>query len=224
MEEILTKAVQDYLKFHDHSGHNYALAMKSFTDHLTEVYKVYLVIVGEGSVIIILDCPTLDSLEHLWRDYRAGHLDKVAERYLVTDEIKEKLKLEANCLKTTIAEENYLNCKKALMKLPSTRSGEFMQSVWEVQLYCISRVTLERGLSVSRVYNLQVVDGKKCSDDYNNRHHHHNDAADDDNIIDCNLYSSKGALHYWKLKHGKNHKDTRMYALLDTLHVKYWIF
>ena len=122
--------------------------MKSFTDHLTEVYKVYLVIVGEGSVIIILKCPTLDSLEHLWRDYCAGHLDRVAERYLVTDEMKVKLKLEANCLKTTIAEGNYLNCKKALMKFPGTCSVEFKQSVWEVQLYCISRVTLELGLSV----------------------------------------------------------------------------
>ena len=113
------------MKFHDHSGHNYALAVKSFSDHLTEVYKVQLVTVGERSVFIILDCPTLDSLEHLWRDYRAGHLEKVAERYLVTDEMKEMLKLEANCLKITIAEENYLNCKEALMKLPSTCSGEF---------------------------------------------------------------------------------------------------
>ena len=56
--------------------------------------------------------------------------------------------------------------------------------------------------------------GKKCNNDYNNRHHHHNSADDDGNIIDCNLYSSKGALHYWKLKHDKNDKETKMYALL----------
>ena len=65
------------------------------------------------------------------------------------------------------------------------------------------------------MYNLQVVHGKKCNNDYNN-HHHHNGADDDDNIIDCIFYSSKDALRYWKLKHGKNHKDTKMYALLDT--------
>ena len=125
IEEILTKEVQNYLRFHDHSGDDRALAMRSFTDHLINVYYVHLVTIDMGSVVIILDCPTLDSLEHLWRDYLAGHLDKVAERYLVTNEIKEKLKLEGNCLKTTIAEENYLNCKKALAKLPSTCSGEF---------------------------------------------------------------------------------------------------
>ena len=125
IEEILTKEVQNYLRFHDHSGDDRTLAMRSFTDHLINVYYVHLVTIVMGSVVIILDCPTLDSLEHLWRDYLAGHLDKAAERYLVTDEMKEKLKLEGNCLKTTIAEENYLNCKKALMELPSTCSGEF---------------------------------------------------------------------------------------------------
>ena len=48
--------------------------------------------------------------------------------------------------------------------------------------------------------NVQVARGKKCNNDYNNDHHHyyHNDADDDDddNNIDCNLYSSKGALYY----------------------------
>ena len=173
------------------------LAMKSFVDHLTDIYNVHLVTVDMDSVIVILGFPTLDSLEHLWTDYLAGRLDKVAERHFVTDEMKEKLKLEANCLKITIAEENYLNCKEALMKLPSTRSGKFKQSVWEVQLYCISRVTFEFGLSVSRVYNLQVVHGKKCNKDYNDRHrHYHNDADDVNNVIDCNLYSSKAVLLY----------------------------
>ena len=134
IEETLTKAVHHYLEFNDHSGDNDEQAMESLTNHLMKVYWVHLVSVGEGSVIIILDCPTLDSLEHLWSDYLAGHLDNVAERYLVTDGMKENLNLEAICLKTTIAEEDYLNCKKALVELRSTCSGEFKQSVWEVQL------------------------------------------------------------------------------------------
>ena len=109
--------------------------LKSLTGHLIEAYGVHVVSVRKGSIVIILECPTLESLEHLWRDYRSGHLDKVAERYLVTDEMRKKLNLETIWLKTTIDEENYLNCKKALMELPNTCSGESKQNIWEVQLH-----------------------------------------------------------------------------------------
>ena len=136
MKEMLIQEVHSYLKFNDHSGDELPQAITSFTVHLINVYKVRLVTLGVGSVIIILDCPTLESLEHLWSDYLSGNLDKVAERYLVTDEMKKKLNLETICLKTTITEENYWNCKKALMGLSRTCKGEFKQSVWKVQLYC----------------------------------------------------------------------------------------
>ena len=68
-----------------------------------------------GSLVIVLNCQRIESLEHLWNDFLSGHLDKVAERYLVTDEIKKRLNLETINLKTTIEKENYLNCRKALM-------------------------------------------------------------------------------------------------------------
>ena len=51
------------------------------------------------------------------------------------------------------------------------------------------------------MYHVQVAYGKKCNDAYDDNHHHHydhsyaDDNADDGNV-DCNLYSSKGALHY----------------------------
>ena len=124
MKEWLTQEVHFYLQYNDHSGDKHHQAIRHFTDHLINVYEVHLVTLGVGSVIIVLDCPTLESLECLWSDYLSGHLDKVAGRYLVTDEIKKRLSLEAICLETIIAEENYLNCKKALMEVPSTSSGE----------------------------------------------------------------------------------------------------
>ncbi|XP_015762495.1 PREDICTED: uncharacterized protein LOC107341564 [Acropora digitifera] len=134
IEEILTKEVENYLKFHDHSGDKLGRAMKSFTDHLIDVYCVHLVTVGAGSVFIVLDCPTLDSLENLWSDYLAGHLDEVAERCLITDETKKKLNLETICLKATIEKENYLNCRKALVELRSSDSEDFFsdesQNFW----------------------------------------------------------------------------------------------
>ena len=136
LKEILTQIVQTYEKFHDQSGGNLVGALKSFTNHIIDAYGVVLVTVCKGSIIIILDCPTLEQLEHLWSDYISGQIDKLAEKYLVTDEIKKKLNLNTICLKTTIAEENYLNCKKALVELPRTCPGEFKQSVSEVRLYC----------------------------------------------------------------------------------------
>ena len=125
MEEILTQVVEKYVKCNEFSKDNLGEDLKSFTDHIDNVYGVHLVTVGKGSVIIILDCPTLDSLEHLWNDYLAGHLDNLAERFRVTNEMKKKLDLKTVCLKTTILEEDYLNCKEALMELRSTYSGEF---------------------------------------------------------------------------------------------------
>ena len=133
MEEILTQVVEKYVKYNDFSRDNLVEDLKSFTDHIVNAYGVHLITVGMGSVIIILKCPTLESLEHLWSDYRAGHLEKIAERYLAT-EIKKLLNLDTICLKTTIAKQDYLKCKKALMELPSIYSGEYKQNVWEVKL------------------------------------------------------------------------------------------
>ena len=64
MEEILTQVVEKYVKCNEFSKDNIEEDLKSFTDHIVKVYGVLLVTVGNGSVIIILDCPTLDSLEH----------------------------------------------------------------------------------------------------------------------------------------------------------------
>ena len=108
--------------------------LKSFTDNLTNIYKVLVHDVCTGSIVVSLRCPTEESLEHLWSDYRSGDLDKLAERYLVTDDMKEKLKLEKSYLKITIEQENYSNCKRALRELPSTCSGEYKQNSWEVQV------------------------------------------------------------------------------------------
>ena len=128
MEEILTQVVEKYVNCNEFSKDDLDNDLKLFTDHIGKVFRVNLATIGKGSVVIILECPTLDSLEHLWSEYLAGHLDNVAERYLVTNELKKKLNLETIFFKSTIEEEDYLNCKEALMELRSTYSGEFKQS------------------------------------------------------------------------------------------------
>ena len=129
VKEMLTQLVQTC----DDQSRDFR-GLKSFNYNLIRTYKALVFNVSEGSIVVSLRCPTLESLEHLWSDYRSGDLDKLAERYLVTDDMKEKLKLEKSYLKVTIDEENYLNCKRALMELPSTCSGEYKQNSWEVQV------------------------------------------------------------------------------------------
>ena len=136
---MLTQAVHNYVRFNSCSKDDPCQGLKAFTEYLTQAYALSLLAVREGSLVIILGCHTLKGLELLWRDYRSGHLDEVTERYLVTQEIKRRLNLEAICVKTVIEEENYWNCRKALMKLPSTSSGEYKQNVREIQLCCTGR-------------------------------------------------------------------------------------
>ena len=123
VERFLALTVQNYVEFNSNPS------IEAFTEHLITVYKVSLRTVGSGSVIIIVECPTLKILEHLWNDYLTGELDKVAERCFVTDELKKKLNLETTCVKIFIKEENYLNCRKAFREPPSTCLGEYKQMV-----------------------------------------------------------------------------------------------
>ena len=76
--------------------------------------------VQPGSLIITVQCPSLESLESLWNGCCSGYLNDIVERFLVTDELKRKLGIDNVRLKTTIEEENYLVCKKAFME----NSGE----------------------------------------------------------------------------------------------------
>ena len=139
---MLTQIVQAYDEGSDHTR-GWRYYVKSFTSLLTKIYEVIVLDVCTGSIIVSLRCPTLESLEHLWSAYRSGDLDKLAERCLLTDEMKKQLNLETTYLTTNIDEENYLNCKKALMGLPDTCSGEYKQNSWEVEA--------KLGLSVSRM-------------------------------------------------------------------------
>ena len=175
--------------------------LKSFTFNLIKTYEVLVLNVSKGSIVVSLRCPTLESLEHLWSDYRSGDLDKLAERYLVTDEIKEKLNLETSYLKANIDEENYLNCKEALMGLPGTCSGEYNQNSWKPEVKLV--------LSFSKMYNLPVVHGKKCNNDCNNCHPYQLDGADDDDV-ECNLYSPNTLRALCK-----NYEDTEIYFFLS---------
>ena len=117
MDDILEFHASKYLIRHSPSTPE---ALSALFDHLVEVYNLSVESVQKRSLILTVECPTLESLERLWDDYQSGCLNDIAESYLVTDELKRKLELDHVRLRITIEEENYLICKKALMEI----SGE----------------------------------------------------------------------------------------------------
>ena len=90
--------------------------MSALIEHIQDAYNLALKSVGVGSLEITFQCTSLESLECLWCDYQSGHLNNIAQRYLVTDDIKNKLNLENVRLETTIEDENYRICKEILME------------------------------------------------------------------------------------------------------------
>ncbi|KAK2561263.1 hypothetical protein P5673_015741 [Acropora cervicornis] len=112
--DMLTPQVTTFMKTRNYSKHK-VLGVRALIEFLERGYNLSQVALDVGSLIISLNCKTLKGLDQLWKDYCSGHLNKVAERYLVTDKMKRKLNLRNINLKTTIDEENYFNCRKVLM-------------------------------------------------------------------------------------------------------------
>ena len=95
-----------YMESHSYSKVK-ETGVRAFVEFLKMAYNVSRVAINKGSLIISLNCKTLKGLDQLWYEYLSGHLNKVAERYMVTDKMKMKLNLRKINLKTTIEEENY---------------------------------------------------------------------------------------------------------------------
>ena len=115
-QEIIVKDLEHrvlmYQKFHDVSTPD---SITAFTKYLKKAFNVAILMVESGSLIITVQCPTLESLESLWNDYQSGYLNDIAETFLVTDEPKGKLGMQNIRVETSIEEENYLICKNAFM-------------------------------------------------------------------------------------------------------------
>ena len=125
--EMLASQVQTFAECLDHSTDKQK-GVGAMTESIIRTYGLLLENVGMGSLIITFNCQSLKSLEHLWSDYLSGHLDKMAEQYLVTNEMKEKLNMETIGLKTTIERENYLRCRRVLMECSGVlHSGEYKE-------------------------------------------------------------------------------------------------
>ena len=87
-----------------------------FVSIISNIRQLLIVDNKRGSLIITVRCNSLQILEGLWEDYCAGHLQEVAQRYLVTKDILKELGVDELQLTVTINEEEYRACQKRLLR------------------------------------------------------------------------------------------------------------
>ena len=90
--------------------------LNGFVEYLERVRKVLYVRHDLGSIIITVGCNSLQILEELWDDFCTGHLNEMAQAFLVTEDILEALGVIEVKLSTSIAEDEYIACRKYLLK------------------------------------------------------------------------------------------------------------
>ena len=112
-QEVLNLIATKYLETINPSNQE---ELNGFLQYMEKVRKVILVDVKTGSLIITVRCSSMRNLDELWKDYCTGHLNKVAQRYLVTEDVLKELGLDSVQLTLTISEEEYKACRKHLLR------------------------------------------------------------------------------------------------------------
>ena len=130
IHETLAQQIQLYFQ---HRTIYSAEGVSGLIEYIVDTHKVATKSVGLGSLEITFECTSLESLASLWSDYQSGHLNDIAERCLVTDDIRRKLNFENVRLKTTIDEENYRMCKK-ILKEKSCELQDLSKQLTAIQL------------------------------------------------------------------------------------------
>ena len=90
--------------------------LNGFCQYLSNIRQLLIVDNKIGSLIITVQCNSLQILDRLWEDYCAGHLQEVAQRYLVTKDILKELGVDELQLTVTINEGEYRACRKRLLR------------------------------------------------------------------------------------------------------------
>lgn len=93
--------------------------LNGFLQYLKEIRELLLLGTQEGSLIIRVECRSLQILEALWEDYCTGHLNKMAQKFLITEDVLNAFGLIEVKLTTTIVEEEYRACRGYFLKGPS---------------------------------------------------------------------------------------------------------
>ena len=99
--------------------------LNGFVRFLSDVRKVLVLDAQSGSLIVTVLCSSLKVLDALWYDYCTGHLNDMAQKYLVTKDVLKEFDLTELKLTTTIQGEEYIAARKFFQQ----GSGEHIQSV-----------------------------------------------------------------------------------------------
>ena len=99
--------------------------LNGFVRFLSDVRKVLVLDAQSGSLIVTVLCSSLKVLDALWYDYCTGHLNDMAQKYLVTKDVLKEFDLTELKLTTTIQGEEYIAARKFFLQA----SGEHIQSV-----------------------------------------------------------------------------------------------
>ena len=125
-QDILNLAMYKYLQTTDSSNPE---DVNGFVYYLEHVRKVVIVDVQPGSLMITVDCSSLQILEELWQDYSTGYVSKMAEKFLLTKDVLNELGLSKVKFSTSISMEKYRACHDQLRALDSSECLYFYEYV-----------------------------------------------------------------------------------------------
>ncbi|RMX58800.1 hypothetical protein pdam_00021877 [Pocillopora damicornis] len=117
LNQYFQQEVKNYNAFFQTEG------LADFLGRFRNKCNVRIKEVGLGSLEIRVECPTLESLENLKSDYCSGYLDEMAEKCMLTDDVRQKLNLKDVSLKVVIRQEDYDRCRKSFLG-PVRQSSE----------------------------------------------------------------------------------------------------
>ena len=113
-QEVLRLIALKYLRKVDLSTPE---EFNGFVRYIEKVRQALIVDVTPGSLIVKLECSSLEILEGLWEDYCTGYLNIMAQKFLVTEEILKEFGLVEVKLTTTIKKEEYRACQELLSEI-----------------------------------------------------------------------------------------------------------
>ena len=131
-QEVLNRIADKFIQKIDPSDEE---GFNGFLQYMEKVRQTIVVDVKTGSLIITVRCTSLRILDDLWEDYCTGHLQEVAQRNLVTEDILQQWGLDSVQLTLTISEEEYKAYRKNFLK----NEGRYQKNTCYVQKFRLTR-------------------------------------------------------------------------------------
>ena len=156
-QEILSTISSKYLQKRDISTPE---DFNEFVQYIERVRRAVVVEVTDGSIIVMVECVSLEILEGLWEDYNSGHLNEIAQKFLVTEEILKAFGLAEVKLSTTIKVEDYRSCRKLLLKIAGMFIGTLQAAQAQYESTC-SCVILKMAVNIKDFWGIHVLDSRR---------------------------------------------------------------